>query len=98
LTCDTGTITRKWTVTKVLGDGNTASVTASQTIHVRAQHNFSITVPRDATSDCKAATVAQLTTNENGCDLMAVTVNDQIFDAAIGDPFCKKNISYLHCN
>ena len=91
LTCDTGTITRKWTVTKVIGDGNTTTVTAEQTIHVRAQHNFNITVPRDAVSDCKdAAGVIDLKTDENGCDLMAVVKNDQVYDAAPGDPFCKK--------
>ena len=90
LTCDTGTITRKWTVTKEIGDGKTTTVSATQVIHVRANHNFSITVPVDQSETCAAKTGTDLILDEAGCDLLAVSYSETKYDAAPGDNFCYK--------
>jgi hypothetical protein len=90
LTCDTGTITRKWVITKVLGDGNTCTKEATQVIYVRANHNFSITVPADQTATCSAKNGTDLILNEDGCDLLAVSYTETKYDAAPGDNFCYK--------
>jgi len=90
LTCDTGTITRKWVITKVLGDGNTCTKEATQVIYVRANHNFSITVPVDQTATCAAKNGTDLLIDEAGCDLLAVSYSEAKYDAAPGDNFCYK--------
>ncbi|MFY7883624.1 MAG: hypothetical protein ACOVOV_02125, partial [Dolichospermum sp.] len=91
LVCDTGTITRKWTVTKPIGDGNTTVLPAiTQTIYVRANHNFSITVPVDQTATCAANNGTDLILDEAGCDLLAVSYSEAKYDAAPGDNFCYK--------
>jgi hypothetical protein len=90
LTCDTGTITRKWDVTKVIGDGNTTTVSATQVIYVRANHNFSITVPVDQSATCAAKNGTDLILDEAGCDLLAVSYSEVKYDAAPGDNFCYK--------
>jgi hypothetical protein len=90
LTCDTGTITRKWVVTKVLGDGNTCTKEATQVIYVRASHNFSITVPVDQSATCSAKNGTDLILDEAGCDLLAVSYSETKYDAAPGDNFCYK--------
>jgi hypothetical protein len=90
LTCDTGTITRKWVITKVLGDGNICSKTAEQVIYVRASHNFSITVPVDQSATCSSKLGTDLITDETGCDLLAVSYSETKYDAAPGDNFCYK--------
>jgi len=90
LTCDTGSITRKWTVTKIIGDGNTTTVSATQVIYVRANHNFSITVPADITGTCADSVGTNLILDEVGCDLLAVSYSDTKYDAAPGDNFCYK--------
>jgi len=90
LTCDTGTITRKWVITKVLGDGNTCTKEATQVIYVRANHNFSITVPVDRAATCAAQVGTDLILDEAGCDLLAVSYTETKYDAAPGDNFCYK--------
>ncbi|MDP4579644.1 MAG: hypothetical protein NWT07_03010, partial [Saprospiraceae bacterium] len=90
LTCDTGTITRKWVITKELGGGSTCSQTATQTIYVRANHNFSITVPVDQSATCAAKNGTDLILDEAGCDLLAVSYSEVKYDAAPGDNFCYK--------
>jgi large repetitive protein len=90
LTCDTGTITRKWDVTKVIGDGKSTTVSTTQVIHVRANHNFSITVPADIEGTCAETVGTDLKLDEAGCDLLAVSYSDTKYDAAPGDNFCYK--------
>jgi len=85
LVCDTGTITRQWTITKNLGDGTTCQKTATQTIYVRAQHNFKITVPVDISGNCEAKSGTNLITNEDGCDLLAVSYKEARYDGVPGD-------------
>jgi hypothetical protein len=85
LVCDTGTITRKWTVTK-----GSIVKTATQVIRVRANHDFSITVPADIAVDCNSYTPVDLTLNEDGCDLLAVSYSNSKYEAAPGDNFCYK--------
>ncbi|MEB3147939.1 MAG: hypothetical protein VKL60_02840, partial [Sphaerospermopsis sp.] len=93
LVCDTGYIDRVWTVTKKLGDGKVAEVAARQRIWVKASHDFTITVPADVTSaNCSNATFGDISFDENGCDLLAVSgVNTKVYSAS--DPSentCKK--------
>jgi len=90
ITCDTGTITRRWDVTKVIGDGNTTTVSATQVIYVRANHNFSITVPADQSATCSAKNGTDLLIDEVGCDMIAVSYSEVKYDAAPGDNFCYK--------
>ena len=90
LTCDTGTITRKWVITKSLGDGNTCTKEATQVIYVRANHNFSITVPVDQSATCSSKLGTDLQIDEAGCDLIAVSYTETKYDAAPGDNFCYK--------
>lgn len=91
LTCDTGIITRKWTVTKVIGANKaTKTVTTSQVIYVRANHKFSIKVPADVTGTCTATNGTNLVLDEAGCDLLAVSYSETKYDAAPGDNFCYK--------
>ncbi|MFN9688975.1 MAG: hypothetical protein ACK57X_08925, partial [Bacteroidota bacterium] len=85
LTCDTGTITRKWTVTK-----GSIVKSATQTIYVRANHNFSITVPGDQSATCSAKEGTEVLLDEAGCDLLAVSYSNVKYDAAPGDNFCYK--------
>jgi hypothetical protein len=90
LTCDTGKIVRKWVVTKEIGDGKTTTVSTTQDIHVRANHDFSITVPADVNGTCTATNGSDLILDEAGCDLLAVSYSETKYDAAPGDNFCYK--------
>jgi hypothetical protein len=90
LFCDTGIITRKWVVTKETGDGITLKDSATQTIYVRANHNFSITVPEDQSATCSSKAGTDVILDETGCDLLAVSYSERKYDAAPGDPFCYK--------
>jgi large repetitive protein len=90
LVCDTGSIVRTWIVTKQIGDNTTIRDTAKQTIYVRANHNFSITVPADIAGTCADSVGTNLILDEVGCDLLAVSYSDTKYDAAPGDNFCYK--------
>jgi hypothetical protein len=93
LTCDTGFIDRTWKVFKTLGDGKIdSSATTTQRIWVQAHHDFTITVPADRTSDCAEVTYENISFDENGCDLLAVsTVNEKVYSASgEAENVCKK--------
>jgi hypothetical protein len=92
LTCDTGVILRIWDVVKDV-KGVAVSVKDTQLIWVQASHDYTISVPADVTTDCPnlASTANAPTFDENGCDLLAMSVvKETIYNAAAADNACKK--------
>jgi len=81
LKCGYGTITRKWALTKKTVKGP-ITINCSQTITVRAVHEYNICFPKDASSDCKTPIVDTIITDELSCDILTVNVTDKRYDAS----------------
>ncbi|WP_425421172.1 GEVED domain-containing protein [Phaeodactylibacter xiamenensis] len=80
LECGYGSITRIFRVTDVNGLSSTNSCV--QVITVNEVHNYEIKFPKDAEADCGVAEPDSVIYNELGCDLLAVTSNDEQFSAS----------------
>jgi hypothetical protein len=91
LTCDTGVILRIWQVSKTIKTGNTIVLRDTQIVWVQANHDYTINVPGDVNTTCVNNTTGDITFDEAGCDLLAISgVTTKEFDASAGDNFCKK--------
>jgi hypothetical protein len=78
--CGYGTIIRRWSVTDLWG--NVSSNTCQQIITVQEVHNYEIKFPKDAAAVCGDPNPDTIETYELGCDLLAVSVDDEFFSAS----------------
>ncbi|NRB50109.1 MAG: T9SS type A sorting domain-containing protein [Saprospiraceae bacterium] len=78
--CGTGTILRSFTATDAVGlvSGNTCQ----QLITITEVHNYEIRFPADSEADCGIADPDTISFNEIGCDLLAVSAEDEFFSAS----------------
>lgn len=76
--CGEGEIIRTFRV--VDGVGNEAGGTCQQTITVGLAHEYEILFPKDARAECGLPAPDTIMTYEVGCDLLAVSVEDEIFN------------------
>jgi len=91
LTCDTGVILRIWQVSKTIKTGTTIVLRDTQIVWVQANHDYTINVPGDVSSTCADNNTGEVTFDEAGCDLLAISgVTKKEYDASAGDNFCKK--------
>jgi hypothetical protein len=91
LTCDTGVILRIWQVSKTIKTGTTIVLRDTQIVWVQANHDYTINVPGDVSSTCADNNTGEITFDEAGCDLLAISgVTTKEYDASAGDNFCKK--------
>ncbi len=78
--CGTGTILRSFTATDAVG--LTSVNSCQQLITITEVHNYEIRFPADDAADCGVADPDTITFNEIGCDLLAVSVKDEVFSAS----------------
>jgi hypothetical protein len=78
--CGWGTIIRRFRA--VDGFGNVSTNQCTQTITVNRIHNYEIRFPRDAEANCGQPNPDTILTTEIGCDLLAVSVQDERFVAS----------------
>ncbi len=78
--CGFGTIVRRFRATDNYGNVSTNS--CQQLVTVNEVHDYEIKFPRDAEANCGAPVVDTIETHEIGCDLLAVSVEDEFFSAS----------------
>lgn len=78
--CGTGTILRSFTATDAVG--LTSANDCQQLITITEVHNYEIRFPADAEANCGVADPDSITFNEIGCDLLAVSTEDEFFSAS----------------
>jgi large repetitive protein len=81
LKCGYGTIIRNWALTKQTAKGP-ITINCAQTITVLPRHNYNITFPKDAITNCKQPIVDTVIVDELDCDILAVNVLDKRYDAS----------------
>jgi len=82
LKCGYGSIARKLGVDQADGkrpNHDQLQRRRSRYFHV---HEYNITFPKDAIANCKQPIVDTVITDELGCDILAVNVNDKRYDAS----------------
>ena len=77
--CGAGTILRSFTATDA---GGLTSGTCQQLITIYAVHNYEIGFPADSQADCGVADPDTILTKEIGCDLLAISSDDEVFSAS----------------
>jgi hypothetical protein len=87
-TCGYGNVTRRFRA--IDAAGNFSINTCQQSIAVLATHNYEIKFPKDIVTDCTVPEPDTLTYTELACDLLAVSVTDDIFTPlpGSGNPEC----------
>lgn len=82
--CGVGTITRRWQVVRNLGKANEQrSPECYQVIRVSAIRDYAIRFPRDTSVNCQQIPPGnKLLHQENGCNILAFSVNDVRFTAS----------------
>lgn len=83
IACDTGFIIRRFEA--VDNYGNISENTCQQTVTINAVHNYEIRFPADSEAVCGVAQADTVTTNNIGCDVLAVSFEDEIFEPANGE-------------
>jgi len=78
--CGTGTILRSFTATDAVG--LTSVNTCQQLITITEVHNYEIRFPADSQADCGIADPDTISFDEIGCDLLAVSAEDEFFSAS----------------
>ena len=92
--CGAGTITRVFQAYEVKADGTrgkTSTNTCRQVITLTRHHDYCIKFPKDIEAECKEmpdSTGVEFT--EYGCDLLAVSVQDERFDVPNSNDECYK--------
>lgn len=92
--CGAGTILRSFTATDASG---LTSGTCQQLITIYAVHNYEIGFPADSQADCGVADPDTIITKEIGCDLLAISSEDEVFSAS-GDECYKLFRTYRVIN
>lgn len=82
--CGVGTITRRWQVVRNLGKANEQrSPECYQVIRVTAIRDYAIRFPQDTSVNCQQIPPGnKLLHQENGCNILAFSVNDVRFTAS----------------
>jgi uncharacterized repeat protein (TIGR01451 family) len=80
LECGSGTIIRRFSVTDAVG--NVSTNTCQQIITIQKIHNYEIKFPKDASANCGVPHPDTLEVHDQGCDLLAVSVEDEVFSAS----------------
>lgn len=83
--CGFGRIIRQFNATDQAG--NTSEGACQQIITVGAVHHYKVRFPADASADCSEPDVEGITFEELACDLLAVSVQNDTFLAAIDGCF-----------
>jgi hypothetical protein len=79
--CGFGTLIRRFIATDE--SGNTSTNLCQQIISVEERHNYEIRFPKDAEGNCGLPNpLDTITYSEIGCDLLAVSVDDEILSAS----------------
>lgn len=78
--CGTGTILRSFSTQSP--DGSSLDNSCQQLITITEVHNYEIRFPADSDADCGTPDPDTITFNEIGCDLLAVSVDDEFFSAS----------------
>ncbi len=78
--CGTGTILRSFIATDAVG--LTSVNSCQQLITITEVHNYEIRFPADSQADCGIADPDTISFNEIGCDLLAVSAEDEFFSAS----------------
>ena len=79
-TCDVGHITRHFVVYVPDYWGNQTTVICDQVITIHPAHHYKIKFPEDESAYCSEPEPQDLEYEEFGCDLLAVSVNDLVFN------------------
>ncbi|MCB0555640.1 MAG: DUF11 domain-containing protein, partial [Phaeodactylibacter sp.] len=89
-TCGDGSIVRRFRATDEAG--NQSQNTCQQVITITEEFNYEIKFPKDAVTDCVAPAPDTLLYTSFGCDLLSVSVTDEIFTPlpGSGSPECYK--------
>ncbi len=87
--CEIGTITRRFEAYNPgAGWGQNSTYICEQIVTIAAHHNYEIRFPKDEIAYCSEPQPENITYNELGCDLLAVSVSDVNF--AISGTACYK--------
>ena len=78
--CGFGTLIRRFQA--VDAQGNISTNVCEQLITINEVHNYEIKFPKDASANCGVPNPDTLMYYTPGCDLMAVTVTDEVFEAS----------------
>ena len=88
LHCKAGTVTRVFQATDAFGR---TSGTCSQVITLTRYHDYCVIFPKDAEATCgNDPTIPGVELDENGCDLLAVSIQDERFDVPTSSDECYK--------
>ncbi|MCB9299302.1 MAG: T9SS type A sorting domain-containing protein [Lewinellaceae bacterium] len=80
LNCGFGTIIRRFRATDI--HGNQSNNFCQQVVTINEVHNYEIKFPADASEICGTPSPDSVTYEEIGCDLLAVSSNDEFFSAS----------------
>jgi hypothetical protein len=83
MNCGAGTILRRFNATD--GSGNVSGGDCQQLITIPQVHNYEIRFPADIASVCGATLTDTVTYTTLGCDLLAVSSEDEIFEPSNGE-------------
>ena len=75
--CGFGTIIRRFKATDAVG--NESTNTCQQIITIDQEFNYTIKFPKDAEADCAVPDADTILLNAMGCDMLSVSVTDEIF-------------------
>lgn len=81
--CGFGTITRRFSAVDEAGNQSTNG--CQQTITVTQEFDYTIKFPADVTADCTVPSTDGVELNGMGCDMLSVSVSDEIFYSTSGD-------------
>lgn len=83
MNCNAGTILRRFSATD--GFGNVSGGDCQQLVTVEQVHNYEIRFPADNAAVCGATLADSVTYNALGCDMLAVSSEDEIFEPTNGE-------------
>ena len=78
--CGYGTLIRRFQVADA--KGQTSTNKCEQVVTLKENHHYKIKFPKDAAANCGAPQIDTIQTEEIGCDLLAISVNDEKFSAS----------------
>ena len=88
LHCKAGTVTRIFQATDASGR---QSASCSQVITLTRYHDYCITFPKDAEATCgNDPNIPGVELDEQGCDLLAISIQDERFDVPTSSDECYK--------
>ncbi|MCB9290108.1 MAG: DUF11 domain-containing protein [Lewinellaceae bacterium] len=82
--CNAGTITRAFQAVDL--SGNLSQSLCVQVITITSEYNYEIKFPKDFTTNCTVPTPDTLIYTSFGCDMLSVSVTDEVFTPLSGSP------------